>query len=56
MKKDCNGRPIEKKENRIVKLASGFMCTACNTKLKHQNNLTQHKKLCSGLKVKKEFT
>ena len=50
LRKGCNGTPPEQT---IVKVDEHWECKLCRTHIKHQNNITRHKKVCNPNKTPK---
>ena len=58
---DCEGIPVEPINNyelkgNIRKNGEVYSCGACNTVIKHINNLSRHRKFCEGSKSKAVFS
>ena len=50
LRKRCNGAPPEQM---IVKVDEHWECKFCRTHIKHQNNISRHKKICNPNKTPK---
>ena len=51
----CKGTPPVPERKIIMKDGDNFLCMDCGQKIKHQNNVSRHKKLCKKSKKKRNL-
>ena len=51
----CLGIPVTKALSKTVEEDGVYICKLCKTQIKHQNNVSRHRKLCKGKKIKPEY-